>query len=240
MKEKDELDESKENNETDKIENKNIITKYQLQEFNKSEEENFNILNEMLDKMKNLKEKYFFKQLGQFLGGLYNIALNREKLTGIKGFREQWKSDKKGVKGVKTSIDKFLKVSAGTKKSFYFFRDLIGFLNNEVARSNSALSRLVKTTFDEIYNTVPEKLGYQKITSLKMHTIKDGIKLTGTFESGWEPFPDESSLKKLGLSNDKYPLDQYQHNCLEMTKVVKKSILQSIRNPNLKFYNPDF
>ena len=240
MKENIKLDENKKEN---KKENKGKQIKYQLQEFNKSEEEKFKILNEMLKKMENLNRKLFFKQLGQFLGGLYSIALNREKLTGLKGFREKLKSSNRGVKGVKTHINEFLKISSGTEKSFYYLRSLIEFLKGEVARSNSALNKLDNKIFKEIcHGKALEEFGYKTLVLSQISMLND-LRTQGRFESmfkwGWEPFPKDEKLKTLELLNNNY-VSNYQNNCLEMTKVVKRSVLQSIRNPNLKFYNPDF
>lgn len=164
-------------------------------------------------KMKNLKEKYFFKQLGQFLGGLYNIALNREKLTGLKGFREKFKSSDKGIKGVKTYIDKFLKLTARSEQSFQSLRSLIEFIKGEMKRQNSGLSNLGKNQFNEIYEKTPGESGYLTLCAAQVYTlnpIQKQMSFTDTFDCGWNPFPKKEVLNTLEL-NKNY-VEEYQKN----------------------------
>ena len=74
--------------------------KYEQKIFGDVEDGNIEILRNMLYHITGLNDKYFFKQLGQFLGGLYTIALNRNKLKGLKWLIEQFKDPEIGVKGL--------------------------------------------------------------------------------------------------------------------------------------------
>ena len=236
----------------DKEENKNKQTKYQLQEFNESEEDNFKTLNDMIKKMITINDsKIFFKQLGQFLGGLYNIALNREKLTGIKGFREQWKSDKKGVKGVKTSIDKFLKIPVKTETSAISLVNLIKYIKKEVSRGSSKLLTL-KNNYENFWKAIPEITRYTDLPKIlesdKTITIKGLNQPAGEFSyfktyfnSGYEPFPPYNTGYETTLNAvlEQGGAKNFQQIWLDGTSYVRNEILKSIRNPNLRLYNPD-
>lgn len=226
----------------DKEENKNKQTKYQLQEFNESEEDNFKTLNDMIKKMITINDsKIFFKQLGQFLGGLYNIALNREKLTGLKGFREKLKSSNKGVKGVKTYIDKFLKGPAGNKQSVTLLTSLINYIKNEIKRKSSKLSNL-QNEYNELLKTVPEKVGYTTLyeSLINAKYIPNGV--VAAFEEGFgfnaSAYDRLNPPYKKLLAEIKNAPD-VMGTWIEGTTYVRDSLFKSQRNPNLKLYDPN-